>query len=305
MLSVLSLTVFGQNAKAEPLTKGLKSLFAGHSFFKPMADGMPNYVAAAGITGHTQTVVFNGGANGAPQALWENASKKAQIMAALDVGDVELFVMTYHTDYPTTQGYENWIGYALAQNPSTAFGIALPWIPYPASFDAATYDALYTAYQPHWHDWLDGLRALFPKVDIFSIPYGNGAVELRNLLEVDNLPDVQALIGAKNSAIFTDSLGHPGNILRDVGRPIFLQAIYGVDLSTYSYGPAYSTDLNMIADSIMGAHDPAYNAAYLTDSDADGVGDAIDNCPITANTDQLDTDDNGRGDVCEELPSGC
>ncbi len=301
----LSFTVYASKAKAEEPVEGFTSLFIGHSFFRPFYEGMPDYSAAAGIAGHSQSSVFSGGASGTPQALWENANKQAQIMAVLDSGNVELFGMTYHTDYPTTQGYENWIDYALAKNPSTRFFIGLPWIPNPATFDAATYDALYIGYHPQWHVWVDSLRALYPGVDIYCIPYGDSAVELRNLLEADNLPDVQALTGAADVAIFTDSLGHPGHILRDLGRPVWLNAIYGVDLSTYSYGPAYTTDLNLIAHSIMEGHDPDYNAAYLTDSDADGVGDFIDNCPLIANADQADSNGNGRGDACEGLPPGC
>ncbi|HSC75220.1 MAG TPA: thrombospondin type 3 repeat-containing protein [Pseudomonadales bacterium] len=36
-----------------------------------------------------------------------------------------------------------------------------------------------------------------------------------------------------------------------------------------------------------------------TDDDADGVEDAVDNCVLTSNTDQLDTDGDGQGNACD------
>ena len=99
---------------------GFNSLFIGHSFFRPFAEAMEGHAAAAGMTEHEQSVVFNGGANGAPEALWNNPSKRSDIQAVLDSGEVELFVMTYHPDYPTLIGYQNWIDYALEQNPGYA-----------------------------------------------------------------------------------------------------------------------------------------------------------------------------------------
>ena len=37
------------------------------------------------------------------------------------------------------------------------------------------------------------------------------------------------------------------------------------------------------------------------DTDADGLGDSLDNCPTTANPGQQDGDENGTGDACENL----
>jgi bacillopeptidase F len=38
-----------------------------------------------------------------------------------------------------------------------------------------------------------------------------------------------------------------------------------------------------------------------SDTDQDGVADSVDNCPTTANSDQLDTDGDGIGDACDPL----
>jgi hypothetical protein len=40
------------------------------------------------------------------------------------------------------------------------------------------------------------------------------------------------------------------------------------------------------------------------DSDGDGVGDSIDNCPVDWNADQLDTDGNGVGNACQVRITG-
>ena len=127
---------------------GYNSLFIGHSFFVPFANGMPFYTAQAGIVGHTQTVVFSGGASGAPQALWEDASHAAEIKAVLDGGDVELFAMTYAGEYPTMEGYINWINYALDKNPNTRIAVAMLKVIAQTIMDESNAPPVYSATVP-------------------------------------------------------------------------------------------------------------------------------------------------------------
>ena len=40
------------------------------------------------------------------------------------------------------------------------------------------------------------------------------------------------------------------------------------------------------------------------DDDGDGIIDSEDNCPLISNSDQLDTDGDGMGDVCDTDEDG-
>ena len=41
-------------------------------------------------------------------------------------------------------------------------------------------------------------------------------------------------------------------------------------------------------------------AESIVDPDNDGIDSSIDNCPMTANPDQADSDGDGVGDVCDQ-----
>lgn len=240
---------------------GYNTLFIGHSFFRPVAAGMSSHAERAGIEGHTQQVIFSGGASGSPQGLWEQASKRSQIQAILDAGDIELFGMTIHPDYPGLEGYTNWVNYALAQNPDTKFFIALPWPTRPETMDFDTYEARAIDSHPRFHSAIiDALRTAYPDNDFYCIPYSEGSVELYRLYDQGNLPEVDTLISSGgNLGIYKDQLGHPEAMLVDLSQLVWLQAIYNVDLSTYDYDPGYITDLKTIASDIMARHDSAYD----------------------------------------------
>ena len=242
---------------------GFDSLFIGHSFFRPMAEEMAVLAPLAGFDAHTQEVVFSGGATGSPEGLWLQDTKRATIQAELDEGDIDLFGMTYHPDYPSLTGYVNWIDYALAANPDTIVFVAIPWITNPVNYTAASYAAaLDVGYPAVAYPLIDSLRDEYPDTTIFAIPYGLSAGELYTRYADGELDDVTELVGSNGSGVFRDGFGHADHILEDLASLIWLQAIYGVDLAAFDAGYDWTVDLNTIASSILAEHDSAYDAPW-------------------------------------------
>ena len=55
-----------------------------------------------------------------------------------------------------------------------------------------------------------------------------------------------------------DTKGHQGDIIIEAGSLVWLNSIYSVDLSNFSYETGFNTDLHEIAKQIMDSHDPNY-----------------------------------------------
>ena len=252
----------GRTPSIDPGT-GFTSLFIGHSFFQPPAFRLNAHASRAGFTDHAQTIVTGGGASGAPEALWNDNDKRSAAISVLANGDVELFGMTYHPEYPTLAGYRLWIGEALSHNPNTAFFVGMPWLLDPASMTSAQYE-------PAWHRaYIDTvvtivreLQAEYPATTIFAIPYGRAAADLYTMFEAGQLPEITALIGDSLTSLSRDEMGHAGRIVEELAALVWLRAIYCVNLDGYSYSSTYSTDLKSLATAIVDEDDPSLKAPW-------------------------------------------
>jgi hypothetical protein len=82
---------------------------------------------------------------------------------------------------------------------------------------------------------------------------------------------------------------------------------YGViiDSSANFGGYAWSENIGWINFAMVTQPDYVVKTLWGTvDIDEDGIADRVDNCPAICNSDQLDADGDGTGDVCDSTP-GC
>ncbi|MFT6400277.1 MAG: hypothetical protein ACJAYU_005048 [Bradymonadia bacterium] len=238
---------------------GLNALYIGHSFGRPFADRLPDVASSVGVA-HSQEVVMRGGERGAPQALWDDLEARAEAQGLLDEGDVDVLIMICCSESFLEDGSDAaiplWIDYALAQNPSTRFVLALPWPDFPEEYANGTeYAELWHGGHEVWHDLIDSLRASYPGVEISCLPHGRAALELRHLFEAGDLSDVDTMTSSDGAAIFRDRKGHADEILLDLGSLIWLGSIYDVDISTHPLGEEYELDLIGIAETILAEDD--------------------------------------------------
>ena len=84
------------------------------------------------------------------------------------------------------------------------------------------------------------------------------------------------------------------NKISDISQLITLTQLTYLDL-----GDNRISDFSPISDLVPNLTDGYFNDNQFIDSDADGVADEADNCPNIANADQLDTDLDEAGNLCD------
>ena len=234
--------------------EGLTVLYAGHSFGMPFAQNLTKLAEFSGIEDHSQRIVFRGGENGVPQAMWENPIVKSEIKKNLDDGNVDVVILICCSEEliesrgQSDQAIVEIIEYALSKNTETKFGLAMPWIDFPNNYKDVNdhrfiTDMGYLAYI----EFAKSLSKEFNDLEVFTFYHGVAVYELRKMFENGKLQDIKTLIGPKRTSIFTDQKGHAGDIAKDTGTLIWLKAIYDINPMDIPKIEKYESDIREIA----------------------------------------------------------
>ena len=237
---------------------GANALFAGHSFFIPVAASFNVLATGNGYPSHQMDSVFSSGASGSPRQLWENEDKRQLITDKLSSGQVELFGLTSFGEVASTfEDYQRWFDLALTYNPDTTFYIGTPWLFGGPTMETATFDQNIEDVGEIIFDVVVELREAYPDNTIVYLNYGKVASIMKYAYEAGNLPDIKGLVPdpqngvSPEEALFADSLmGHAGPMMTELCALTWISALYGADLNNLVYTD-YQSDVDSIVNEAL------------------------------------------------------
>ena len=171
---------------------GTDTLFIGHSYFIRVAQAFNEIAEAGNFPDHTYQEEFRGGDQGSPEALYLHQPSRDRIEDILDTREIDLFAMTVHHEQSEgTYYYEEWINYALAQNPDTKILLAAPWETNGPLKELNEFREGNTAFADDFHLLVQELREIYAgRTEIYYIGYANVMAELWEQFDAGELEAV-------------------------------------------------------------------------------------------------------------------
>lgn len=258
--------------ETESRSKGRQCLFAGHSFFVPVALSFDRIARRSDFPEHDIDVVFRGGQSGTAGAMWISPSARKAVTEVLETGEVEVFGLTPGlTDNAET--FERWFDLALEHNPDTHFFVGIPWAIGGHGMDTKRFDGMIDGYAAMGGAVVEELRKRYPDNRIDYIAYGKIAPAMKRRFESGELSDITMMVGKGPDALFSDNrLGHAGPMLLDLCALTWFEVIYGAKLDSLNLDE-HQADVPAIIAEVM-----AFNAPFKADpskaSDSKGEDDA-------------------------------
>jgi hypothetical protein len=268
MMTVM-LAALAARASAEPMSPtefpdGANALFAGHSFFVPVAGSFNKLAVQNGFSSHQMDFVFAGGPAGSPRMLWENPVKKDAIIAKLSTGRIELFGLTcYPGMLSSFEDFERWFDLALSFNQDTTFYIGQPWLGRGPNTKTAIFDQKIEQTGEKMFEVVTDLRKAYPNNNIIYFNYGKVASVMMSWFDAGDLPDIKGLIPDPQNgirlkqALFADGfIGHAGPMMTELSALSWMSVLYGADLEKLVY-TKYMSDVESILQEVL-----IYNQPY-------------------------------------------
>lgn len=200
---------------ATPAPKGLRVFTAGHSFHLPLVLSLDDIAHSAGVKEHKLAGRQMLGGSTVTQH-WDLPDDKETARKTIKAGKVDVLTLSPHFMVPDP-AIDQYTALLLENNPNGRVTVQASWLPNSAELgkilnykdadrDATKPDDLRRAGKP----WLDKIREQvksinekYPKPVVFVVPVGEAVVRLRERVVKGEVPGIP-----KQSALFTDSLGH-------------------------------------------------------------------------------------------------
>jgi hypothetical protein len=238
VLFVMAGTLFAaESGTAQPPAAppaGLRVFTAGHSFHVWVADILSDMAKNAGIKGHKMAGLSSIGGSRVIQH-WEVPDDQNKTKKALTAGEVD--VLTLSPIWLPDEGIEKFVKLAVEHNPKVRITIQEFWLPndeyepvYPlqtkkkVDHDATTMEQLRKHYDKYRKDMDDMVRKQneqLGKQACFVVPSGEAAILLREKILAGQAPGIK-----KQSELFKDSWGHPGEALKVLAAYCHFAVIY-------------------------------------------------------------------------------
>ena len=271
-------TASGTSIKPGAEIKGYNGLYMGHSFFRPSALLLLQVIRDTNIANHTEYIIKDDGPKGSPGFLWDNENNRQMGLSYLDRGKANLLVMTYFSPANSSiEHYRRWFDAAKSRNPEITFMVTIPWRLRPHELDDRALVDEEEETKALYESLIVPLRKHYPDNRILFCPYGLGVYELMRRLNEGRLPGVKYVLNPNKAAraqsqknkeqLVNDETGHGGELIEKLGALIWLQTLYGYDLSTLKPQRVKGLpdiDLNEIAAEVYKKIIP-YNAVYRDD----------------------------------------
>ena len=215
-----------------PFENGANSLFAGHSFFVPVARSFDQIGGRMEFEDHRVQMVFAGGRQGTPASLWSNKKRFNEIDTILQSGSIELFGLAAAGGRGSeTEDFAKWVSHALSYNRDTEFLIAQAWTAGGPRTNTQKFDRSIEDQAAILYSSVEKLRRQFPGVTFHYINYGKTASVMKRAYEAGSLDDIETNVSRSERSLFRDrGMGHAGQMMLDVSALYWVHRLYGVEM---------------------------------------------------------------------------